>query len=76
VTAIGIVRQKNRNAFATFKEYLFVSKTHLHCTFNILRKFATVRRRASKITVFSSIIWIKALQSSRRRGTTRNNGGD
>jgi len=51
------------------------TETHLYCTFNILRKFATVLTGPSEATVLSSINWIKALQSSRRSMTRNQRSG-
>jgi len=43
---------------------------------NVLKKFATVRRRPSEAAVLSSTNWIKSLQTSRRRSMTRNHRSD
>jgi len=53
-----------------FELYDKRTETHLHCVFNILRKFATVCKRPIEAAVLSSINWIKVLQSS--RSMTRN----
>jgi len=49
---------------------MFVCFKTLTCLFNVLKKFASVRRRPSEAAVLSSTNWINVLQTS--RSMTRN----